>query len=353
MSDQDIISALLFSSLIMLIGVIMKGYILTYSGGMLLFAINYAAYILNFTDNDNILKPMNLFVISTVKQLFERYRAVNLFDSAVSYVDIVPITAGGLIVLLTATAVLLDQRLGGLSNKRLPRIRRLADKKKLKAPTAYKIKQWISVDVYELYKALSAQRQLFIILIIMVVKLGIAVADSQPKHSFVNEVYREYMEVLSGSLDDEKRSFIANERSRINSTLQNYQTMRKAYISGEIVQNAFQVFMSEYNYAYSHDVYLQDIEAHMVYIEKLEREGQEAWFLYDTGWKKLFAADFDKLLYALVVFLASAVFSQEHKNRSSEGNFSQILRTTKFGRGRTFRAKYSSAILTSATIFLI
>ncbi len=84
------------------------------------------------------------------------------------------------------------------------------------------------------------------------------------------------------------------------------------------------------------------IERHEAY---LAARGS-GWFLYDTGWRRLFSGDADLFLYTAVLLLLTGSFAGEYVSLSSAGSFAQILRATKRGRAETFRAKlFSSGVI--------
>ena len=101
------------------------------------------------------------------------------------------------------------------------------------------------------------------------------------------------MTTLAGEMTDEKREYIADERQMINETIARREKVQQEYIDKTITYREYEEYLKKYNYAYSRNELFADIESHAAYIDRLAAEGKDAWFVYDTGWKKLFLSPFD------------------------------------------------------------
>jgi hypothetical protein len=162
------------------------------------------------------------------------------------------------------------------------------------------------------------------------------------------------MTTLQGELTIEKSEFISAEREFINDILVKQDEMLEKYLLEEINFDEYREYLTDYNYAYSRNEILAVIENHLYYIEKTTAvKNIDTWFIYDTGWKKLFHSGFDIILYSLILLLFAGIFADEYTGKSSSGSFIQILRTTKKGRKRTFRAKLISALGITAALTVI
>lgn len=128
---------------------------------------------------------------------------------------------------------------------------------------------------------------------------------------------------IKGELTQDKLDFIISERNRINNALSSFEDMQQAYLRDEIDFDTYSSFLSEYNYAYSRNELFTVIEEHSEYLDNIEKIGETAWFLYDTGWKKLLFSGFDWTLYAVLIILISGTFVVEFDKKSSSGSFSQ------------------------------
>jgi hypothetical protein len=211
-----------------------------------------------------------------------------------------------------------------------------------------------SIFAAETYKTLIIKRYIFVVIVLIIAKCYISNNDFTAVKSYSDAVYKEYMTTLSGELTDKKRDFIITERTNINDILAKKDEMFEKYLTEKINFVEYREYINEYNYAYSRNELFARIENHTRYIEKVKIEKNvDGWFVYDTGWKKLFHNEFDIILYVLVLLLFAGIFADEYTSKSSSGGFAQILRTSKNGRKRTFALKLSSSVIITIVSIVI
>lgn len=140
-------------------------------------------------------------------------------------------------------------------------------------------------------------------------------------------------------MDRRKHEYIQAELSWAKETINKYDKMQSAYTKGEIKKDEFRAYLVDYSYAEQIEIPLEAIYSTSQHLQTLDREGVQGSFVYDTGWKQLNNRDYDMYLYLIVIIAGSIGFSMEHSERQSGGGFKQILRSTKRGRGETFRTK--------------
>ncbi|MGN1128571.1 MAG: hypothetical protein ACI4T6_06395, partial [Candidatus Flemingiibacterium sp.] len=176
------------------------------------------------------------------------------------------------------------------------------------------------------------------------VKAWYSYNTNSPSNSYADAVYKEYMTALEGEVTEEKLAYLADERAMIDETLSKQSMMQQAYVNEKITFDEYRKYLSDYNYAYSRSELLSVIEKHADYLVRKEAEtGVRGWFVYDTGWKKMFSEDADLFLYAAILLLLTGSFASEYASKSSSGGFAQLLRSTKNGRQKTFYAKLISS----------
>ncbi len=137
------------------------------------------------------------------------------------------------------------------------------------------------------------------------------------------------MTVLSGEMTDAKRQYLIDERNMIDSAIVKKDEMQLLYVNDEITFDEYRQYLSEYNYAYSRNECFEIIENHAVYIDEMHYKGMQSWFVYDTGWKRLFFIDTDWTLYLVLILLFTSVFSKEYNEKQLSGSFAQIMRMSK------------------------
>ncbi len=301
---------------------------------------------MKYPSSENFIRAVNLMSISTSSTILDRYRAIRIGDTPLSYISVIIITFV-LVVVLTAFIILKYSHCYTVKNASPIKIKRRTLSIPLQNSFVFKREFSMSLFISELYKLIISSKLFLVIAILFLVKLSIVYIDFHSTKSFADEIYNYYTNELSGPIDEEKRTYISNERKYILETLNNYASMSDAYANGEISLDDYRAYLSDYNYAFSHDEIFKQIESHVSYIDKMANEGKEAWFVYDTGWKKLLTRGFDWSLYALVLILCSNVFAAEYNTRTSSEGFHQILRTTKHGRKKTFYQKVRTVVTLS------
>lgn len=329
-------------------------YLFTYIGSLGLLGLDYLFFILRFPSGENLVRALNLMSISTSQSFLDRYRAVRFGNTPIAYDSVILVTYIVAIIVLTTFIIIKCCHSDTVKHSKtriniypLPFFK---PKTHLcSASRAYSV----SLFAAELYKSTIATRFLCVVLALFLVKCFVTSSAFQSKNSYTDEIYREYTSTLAGPINNDKRAYVQNERSFITETLNNYDTVSTSYKQGAIDLDTYRNYLSDYNYAFSHDEILKRIEKHIVYIDAIKTEGKEAWFVYDTGWLRLLTNEFDWSLYALIIILGSNAFASEYSSRTSSAGFQQILRTTKHGRKKTFHLKSRTALLLSVVLSLV
>jgi len=211
-----------------------------------------------------------------------------------------------------------------------------------------------SLILAEVFKTLISSRFIVIVALILCVKTWYSYDTNAPVNSYADAVYKEYMTTLEGEVTEEKLAYLAEERAMINETLAKQTMMQQAYVNEEITFEEYREYLSDYNYAYSRSELLSVIEKHADYLAEKEREtGVKGWFIYDTGWQKMYSEDADLFLYAAILLLLTGSFAAEYVSKSSSGGFAQLLRSTKNGRHKTFYAKLISSGMIAVTLAVL
>ena len=204
----------------------------------------------------------------------------------------------------------------------------------------------------EIFKTLISSRFLVIVLLILCVKTWYSYDTNTPSNSYADAVYKEYMTTLEGPLTEEKSAY--QERKRIDEAIAKQSIMQQAYENQEISFDEYCAYLSDFNYAYSRAKLLTVIENHAEYLKQKESEtGVRGWFVYDSGWQKMYAEDADLFLYAAILLLLTGSFAAEYASKSSSGSFAQLLRSTKNGRHKTFYAKLISSGMIAIILALL
>lgn len=356
-----LLTFLVFAAILLALSVFVYNYAVIYAAGLGFFGLNFLLYTLSYLNADNPLKNLNFVATAAVNRLFVRFRSINFFGGVWGYVSFM-LTVFGILILagIIVTAFVFTKRdANGVSLAWVKRLGAFFGSHFFIQHTpnnaaGYQSSQsgWRKkiytrkLVLYEMYKTLISSRFLLIVLALLCVKIYFFSDTYKAKSSFSDAIYKEYMTTLEGELTEKKSQYIDKERAFINDTLAKTDSMRAAYINGEITFEEYREFLNDYYYATSRDECLKIIETHKKHLIRAEKEtGVRPWFLYDTGWKKMMNTGADIYLFAAILLLFAGSFANEYNSRSSSGSFVQILRTTKKGKLRTFRAKLLSVFI--------
>ncbi len=350
-----LLTYILFVIIVLAISTIVYNYLFSYLISLGIFGGSYLISVLNTEKINNTLLDLNLISGSSVYPLFERYKALNIFGTLFDFLPSFIIVY--LLGILLLTGIILYEFIGNSvsGSKHLPKVnRRNRELSRSSLDKTTKTNHYsTSILVSEFFKTFISSRLFVIIFILFFVKCYLTYMEMNAPQSYGDEIYKEYMSILSGEITEEKRLYIQNEREWINNILSSQSEKQIDYLNGKTTLEEYTDYLADYNYAYSRNSYLTLIEDHALYIDRLHSEKQQAWFIYDTGWKALLFDNFDWTLYAVLILLCTGIFSDEYNNRSSSGGFAQILRTTRFGRRKTFICKYISVISGVILVFII
>lgn len=203
---------------------------------------------------------------------------------------------------------------------------------------------------YELRKMLLKQYGLWLLLTALLLKIlslfsgaGTDVLNmSMETHK---TYYLNYMQVLSGALDDEKQRYIEQEAQAFADAERTFQKTEQQLLAGECTEYEF----------------LQAADAYRASREKQEAftavQGQylaaqhdaQKYLMYTNGWSVLLAGSHaDWILILLICLLSAPVVCTEHSS-----GMAQLLAVTKNGRSRLYRSKLAAILIAAAAATLV
>ena len=327
-------------------------YVGSFAAAAVVLAINFILNSIKYSSLSAPAKHLNLFSLTSVNEFFTRYYAAELggklFEFAPLYVAVVLI--GSLLSLIGAFLfITYSRRTSGSSSIArlvatcLNKFRALCAKPRKNRTKVRRMKSGTLVGA-EFRKLLSSR--LIIVLVILIIGARVAYSNSQYAGSKTAEelVYREYMEYLDGEWTEEKSEYIASESRRIKEALRKVEALRQNGGEDLTPEERIKIF-DDADYAALHNEPLKRVQSYEHRIFELEALGVEnCEFTYDTGWRLLTERSDDMITLFGVLLLLSSAFGIEYNKASSSGNFADILRSTKKGRGRTFFAKLTASL---------
>ncbi|MBR6410100.1 MAG: hypothetical protein IKS35_01795 [Clostridia bacterium] len=205
----------------------------------------------------------------------------------------------------------------------------------------------------ELFKTVIASRLLPAILILLTVAIyGSALSYTRTK-SIEETMVKDYISSLHQLDEDQIADRIRSERLRIDSALDNEQTMNLKYRSGEISSREYSAYLEELNYARKHDIAFGKVEAQWSYVLSRRAAGYRAELVYDTDWMHYFNSGTNLPGVVIPILLGVCLFSQEYGSDHHRNGWIYILRSTPAGRRRLFRTKLLAALFIGLVAFLL
>lgn len=192
-----------------------------------------------------------------------------------------------------------------------------------------------------------ANKAIFIVVLFVVLKLFVSTEVYQNKSGITDKLYMNYMLDIQGETTEQKRQYIKDERTDLNSILANKTHMDNGYQNKTISYEEYSAFLSEYSTSGAKSLALEQVENRAFYIDEKAQKGQSAHFVYDTGWNLILMPEFDFLLFLLLLFLLAGSFADEYNI-----GFDQNLRTYKKGRAKLFGTKVLVAVFITAIAFV-
>lgn len=350
-----VLAAVVFCTFSTLIAALFRGAVVALAGGSLFAALNLILWKFNYTTTNNPLQYLNLFAAADGDALFSYVHGMSLFGEFV-YCWIVLIGLSFILCAIFTLLAVFGFDKFGTKDLRIPVFRELFNKIKTsyekllqrvtsKRGLRLRSTSILSIEHYKIYLS----RGLILVMIALVALNAVNTAEHYKDIYSKDEIYYNYLAEVRGEWTEEKHEYIRTELSWAQETINKYDAMQSAYTKGEIKKDEFRAFLVDYSYAEQIEIPLEAIYFTSQHLLTLDREGIQGSFVYDTGWKQLNNRDYDICLYLIVIIAGSIGFSMEHSERQAGGGFKQILRSTKRGRGETFRAK-CTAICIAALI---
>ncbi len=346
-----LLAMLVMTAFCVLVSRFVRHVVMLYLCGIGFLGVNLLLYALRVYTADDLIKHLNMIAVSFAQPLVSRYHACNLFDHVMDFPTLAIVVYGIVLLAVIVASIFVPARAGSdlpiRPQKRMfAGIQEKAAVLRKKENPLRHTYSFSLVSVEQIKTFLTSYTWIAVCLLLLI-KCTVSYVEFKPNYTFTDVAYHGYMTHLQGTITEEKRAWIQNEREYIEDILARSAEVDAAYQNLEISLAEYQEFMEQREYATSRQELFKTIEDHVQYIDGMKESGYEAWFVYDTGWTMLFFSDFDWTLYAVLLLMGGGCFASEYDSRSSSGGFVQILRTTKYGRRKTYIAKLFAGIRSS------
>lgn len=320
----------------------------------------YMMFLLGKTET---VKHLNLIGAMSLSTLLSTFRCTRVFENAVDFLSLVLIVGAAITIIIAALFLCLfcHIRLGVTRRSPLAQLwpalamqkTKLNGKLHSSRRTGRRHVYSTGLFAYEWRKVFTSRGILLLLLLTAICKISLAYEQYNALNSHGLTLYSQYIDVVQGEQTDEKRQYIEDEMSRINTVLNEFTQKKQSYRTGKISFEDYSVLLEEYSVADSSQDIAERVLLHSQYLDSLaESCGVEAHYLYDIDWLRLFEAGADILLIALLAFISAGVFSDEYTKLSGEGNRMPVISATKKGRTDLYRQKLSFALLLALIITL-
>lgn len=201
----------------------------------------------------------------------------------------------------------------------------------------------MKIFLYEVRKLLTYKR-IFIIVLALIIQVLIMFIPHQYEHDYSDEVYKKYIEQISGEYSYEKRDFIFDRADEINEIIYNHDDVITAYKRDEISLDEFESLNFAYYKALAEEPTVEYLKQKCNYFDELGR----GVFFYDTNWTEFFSGTSYNYIVALVIIcLTIPVFTSEYQSNSIS-----MLLTTRYGRRKVCISKIITVAIVTFAIAL-
>lgn len=314
-------------------------------------ALFYVFSRLEFFHEHSPLHLFNLFTVISGSMYLESWNAVSVFGHCVDYTVGLPVLLLLVAVSLSAATVVLFARFGRVElrqeGKRQKRVKEALAGcgARLKAHLA-RVPWRRGAKRHSTALLFYECKKLFGGVLPIVLSLALLVLGSVGTYrqlvlppTYEEELTKTYMQVLEGELNEEKRQYVLTLKAEIDDAKARLTTMTEEYVAGRLGYEEYTACVAAYNDACEREDVVNAFVTQLEYIEKLEKQGIRAQFVFREGWERLLDSPPNYYLAAFLIFLLSGVFAYERRWR-----FSSILSSTKCGRLKTALFKFGFSL---------
>lgn len=191
--------------------------------------------------------------------------------------------------------------------------------------------------VSELRKLFSL-RNMLVLAAAMLVQIVVCLIPHQYTHEYVPNIYKRYIEELSGTYTPQKREFIENRNAEIEDLIARSEEMENAYAANSITTDEYRTYSEQLDEARREQTTVAYLLKKCDYFDTV---GAEMTFFDDTAWADFLShQSYDFILALALVILLIPIFDTEYSSKTRN-----MLLITKRGRSETCAYKLCVAAL--------
>lgn len=339
-----------FSSVVLAISSVARKFTAGIIGGAALLFGGFLMSSADFTKSGQV-KYINFWSIFNLKEIFSRYRSLDIIAHPVS---IIPVSIlPGAVLLVAAFFV---NRFGFARVSNSARKRRASARKNEKARSLKEVRK--KATLYDTSLLSFEQRKriwiIFLLAAVVIIKCAYAASYFEIDDTSYNRIYTGYIAEIEGEYSSEKAAYLRNEYDNCNAIVEKYGENTEAYFSKKMSIDDYLAYCADYSAAQMKIRVLGDIMKQSGYLGSLYNKGVTGSFVNELYCYKYLDTGTDWILVAFLCVLSISGFSMERRKTSSSSSPSFLLGTTLKGRTDTFMAKYLFTLIyaVSATVLL-
>ena len=344
---------LILALFIAILGQVLSNEIFVFSAVFIFLILNYLLSLVSVNSPFAFLRNFNFFYLAFVNVLFDRYRALNIFNFHVGFAVFVIallFVCFSVLIIVSFALKLRDKDFVVLSVRTKSIIKLIKPHKRF-----YTVKirdsEGTSILGFEFKKSLLNKLHIAILIAAIMTKIIIASIYFAPPMTNEERIFQNYIANLSGEITEFQSEFIREERDYINRVLAEMEPARNAFRDGEMTVEDFTGYRQRYNYARSVERPFERIEEryrHLALILNRPENFDNIQFIYDVGVSRYLFSFFDIVLVLSVIAMFANIFSNEYQS-----GFINILSISKNGGRKTFNAKYLFGVISITAMYII
>ncbi len=346
-----VLAAALYGAFLSLIASLQTSYIGCFGAGALLYGANFFLFARNYSGTVPSIRYLNLAGGMDATALTSFYRTVSVLGRPVSHVTVWICAAALLLLLFSGAAAYFFSRNIRLVVRRFRRpFFRLPARAMRRTVTRTRV----------LCGGLGGAeaRKSRLILTVLAALLLLAGRVYTVRSGIGNmKQYREaiyYQYILSLQEAEDPFVWLDTEEARLEAIIGKKAQMEKDFENGVIDRTTYIRYQSDADTAEAQRSVFQSVKDYVNYIAaKNMTTGLEGRIIYTSGYDKLFSLASDGFFAAAAILLCARVFSVEYEARGANAGFSQILRTTRNGRKKTYAVKLRLFMLCGGAVAVL
>lgn len=322
------------------------------SGGLYLLA-NLYPFFRRYAGSLPAVKYLNLTSLADFTELTSFFRTVSVFGYPISYETAVLFIAFGQFLIFSFLGCLFFCKAPSLSLRRNKILfKHVYTFKRISLPVPKPRKPLFARSLWR-YELIKNRFGLALCLTgVLLLCRGVFVSNTVGSmENYEEALYYRYIEQIQPLDASSRRQFVSEERMRIDEILDRNAEITNTFELGQISRSEYSEFLQAYYKAQQENIVFTKVEKYCSYIDrKSDSIGLDLKVIYTSGYEKYFSLSSDIFLCIALLLLCARVFSVEFSDGSGNGGFSQILRTTRNGRRRTYVTKLVTFMLMGAIV---